>query len=164
MAEQRTVLHDQLEARAKWEKYLISGGAEEGEMALHFAECAGYGANEKTALIRNVPELSKAFDDGRSNAEADWAISLQVSEKGKYFWSLNFIYPKAGEVYRGRIIHGDADTVYQEVLINSEELIVPHRISELSSLESNTFSINRLEVQIHYIANSFALGKLVQPL
>ncbi|KQW19860.1 MULTISPECIES: hypothetical protein [Pseudomonas] len=163
MAKQRTVLHDQLEARAKWEKYLISGAVEEGELALHFAECAGYGANEKTALIKNVRELSKAFDEGRSNAEADWAISLQESGRGLNFWSLNFNLPKLGEIYRGRIVHGDADMVYQTVLINGDEVVIAHRISELSSLESNTFAHNSLEVHIQYIASGLAVGKLVQP-
>lgn len=164
MAGQRTVLDDQLEARAEWEKYQISGETEHAVMALHFAEAAGFGANEKTALIRNVPELSKAFDDGRSNAEADWAISLLEPGAKLDYRSLSFVTPEPGKTYQGRIIHGDADTIYQAAVVDGEDVIVPHPLSDLSSVESNTFAFSPLEVSIRYIADGVAVGKLVQPL
>lgn len=162
MADDRSVFIDQLEARSEWEKYRISNNPEHGEMALHYAEAAGFGANEKTQLLRNVPELSKAFDEGRSNAETDWAISRLDDNPHLKYGPDDYIKPEVGKTYQGRIIDGDSDTVYQAVKMDGRDIVVMHKLNELSSIQSDTFSASPQEVNIRYIAHGVAVGKLVQ--
>jgi hypothetical protein len=166
MAEKdESVFEKQLQARAEWAKFEVTGNEDHGLHAIGLAESSGFGGEEKSALLKNTPELSKAFDEGFRDRTADYAIGLKESDVSEAEHLQKFgpvIPPTAGATYEGPIVHGDAKNLYQAVKIDDKAVLVMHERAALSSLHTKTLAQPDKPVNIRYIAEGVGIAKPVK--
>ncbi|MGY2172135.1 KfrB domain-containing protein [Pseudomonas gingeri] len=156
----------QLDARAEWEKYKITGNVEHGEKALGIAENSGYDGQEKSALLRGVPELSKAYEQGVSDNATDWAIAQKLSvDRSNYLEKYGpMIPPTTGQTYEGPIVHGTDQHLYQATKIHHNEVLVRHERACLSSIDASTLATGGKSVNIKYVGDGVGIAKPVKEL
>lgn len=160
MADEKSVFDKQLEARAEWEKYQITGDLHHGEQALTAAESSGYANDGKSILLANVPELSAAYDKGVADNSTDYAIEKEVNRLSSHHlnqWG-PMIPGLEGNTYEGPIVHGDDKSLYQASKIAHNEVLIRHDRSALHSSRASTLDPSHASVKIRYITGDYAVA------
>lgn len=160
MNEKKSVFDKQLEARVEWEKYKITGDPEHGEIALSSAESSGYANEGKSVFLKNVPELSNAYNEGVSDNAADYSIEKKLERESNDHLDKYgpMIPPTAGKTYEGPIVYGDENHLYQASKIQHNEVLIKHERNSLGSSESNTLERSGDSVSVRYVSDKLAIA------
>jgi len=156
---QKTPFDKQLDARGDWEKFKVSGEPEYGEKALSAAEQSGFSNDGKTNLLKNVPELSAAYDKGVSYSATDYAISKKENQLShdhldKYGPE---IPPTVGKTYEGPIVYGTEKSLYQAAKVEHNEVLVRHDRKALQSTQTQTLEAAN-SVRVRYVTPEYAVA------
>lgn len=152
----------QLVARGEWAKFQSTGNIDSGDIALTLARGSGYNGDEKSPLIKNTPELSKAFDEGRKDNSTDWAIKIKESAESESHYFNKFgpeIKPALGTTYEGPIVYGDSKSLYQAAKVNGDDVLVVHERTALSSVQPGTLAGHDKPVNIKYLTEGVGVAK-----
>ncbi|MGP5452655.1 MULTISPECIES: KfrB domain-containing protein [Pseudomonas] len=161
MAE-KSNLHNQIDARADWEKFRITGNQADADKAYNSAVAAGFGGNEKSPLLANIPQLSKAFDEGRADAKTEWAIGRK--EDAIHNLQTKYLTPEVGKSYQGPIVDVDGDKAFQSIKHEGKNALVVHQLKDLVSTKADTFAPSGKVIDIRYAAQGIGVGKEVKEL
>ncbi|MBX8557022.1 hypothetical protein K5D56_26165 [Pseudomonas cichorii] len=146
MSEKNTVFKNQLNAMVELAKFDITGDVFHLEEAHHLAYHSGKDGDDKTSML-NERRLSKWYEDGLSDREADYAIGMK--EIG--FRDVGFtVNAELGNTYFGEIVDAGGEwSVYQAVILNGEEVRVRHERKSLSSVLSGLINNGKF-VKVFY--------------
>jgi hypothetical protein len=153
----------QLEARAEWDKWKISGQIEHYEKAIDSAHAAGFGNDGKTEYLKNVPELSDAYDGGVIDHATEFAVEQRMArvsphDMAKYGPE---VPPVEGRTYEGPIVHADERYIYQAVEDGTEKTLVTHTREVLNNAHTGALAQQGTHARIRYVTADYAVASSV---